>query len=169
MRLASCQAQTGQRVAPFVDSGWAVGSRHSTHSAYGGPSAPSGGAGATGSGASQYVSSMSMSTRLLTASGGDPADEARRRRGEGHRPARHPGAAEALPVAHTSRVEDQLEVFSGLASLGRTMTKPSPWSISWTASPDPPRTIEPTLCERFRLVVSCWLQPTTASVSTYTG
>lgn len=45
-------------------------------------------------------------------------------------PAQHPGAAEAVPVAHSPEVQGQLEVFSGRASLGRTMTKPSPWSIS---------------------------------------
>lgn len=49
VRPASCQAQTGQRVLPFVDSGYSVGFRHSTHSAYGGPAS-------TGTGADAGVS-----------------------------------------------------------------------------------------------------------------
>src|SRR5690606_25036243 len=55
------------------------------------------------------------------------------------------------------------------ASLGCTMTNPSPSRRSWNASPEPPRTIEPKLCERFNEVCSCALHPTTASVSTKTG
>lgn len=83
-------------------------------------------------------------------------------------PAQHPGSAEAVPPAHAS--QPQLAVaFSGLASLGRMITKPSPSSRSWTASPDPPRIMEPKLCERCSEVVRLALQPTTASVSTRTG
>lgn len=39
MRCASCHWQTGQSVIPLCDSGYSVGSRHSTHSANGGPTA----------------------------------------------------------------------------------------------------------------------------------
>ncbi len=63
VRPASCQAQTGQSVAPLVDSGYSVGSRHSTHSAYGEPSAvPAGGAGSIRPGGSQYVPSSDGSS-----------------------------------------------------------------------------------------------------------
>lgn len=54
----------------------------------------------------------------------------------------------------------------GLASLGCTMTKPSPWSMSWKTSPEPPLSMDFRLCERW-IDVWRWLdQPTTASVST---
>ncbi|ROP46278.1 hypothetical protein EDD94_5933 [Streptomyces sp. PanSC9] len=39
VRCASCHSHTGQSVMPRYDSGYSVGSWHSTHSAYGGPSA----------------------------------------------------------------------------------------------------------------------------------
>jgi hypothetical protein len=42
VRCASCHSHTGQSVMPLCDSGYSVGSRHSTHSAYGGPSASGG-------------------------------------------------------------------------------------------------------------------------------
>ncbi len=38
-RTGGTPIQTGQSVIPLYDSGYSVGSRHSTHSAYGGPSA----------------------------------------------------------------------------------------------------------------------------------
>lgn len=79
--------------------------------------------------------------------------------------AQYPGAAQS--VAAADRLEYQLDAaFCGTSSLGRTMTKPSPWSISWTASPEPPRIMEPKDCERLREVVRLALHPTTASVST---
>src|SRR4051812_38347750 len=59
--------------------------------------------------------------------------------------------------------------FCGVTSLGRTTTYPSPWSISCTASPEPPRSIEPMDCDRCSEVCRWAVQPTTASVSTYTG
>lgn len=71
-------------------------------------------------------------------------------------------------AAHPGQVQ-LAEAFSGLSSLGRTITNPSPSSLNWTASPEPPRIIEPKLCERCSDVVSWLLQPTTASVSTHTG
>ncbi|GAB2868817.1 hypothetical protein GCM10027074_40550 [Streptomyces deserti] len=43
VRSASRHSHTGHRVIPLYDSGYSVGSRHSTHSAYGGPSALGGG------------------------------------------------------------------------------------------------------------------------------
>ncbi len=79
-------------------------------------------------------------------------------------PAQHPGSAPSVAAAHLGQV--QCAVTVSTASLGRTMTKPSPLSFSWTASPEPPRIIEPTDWERCRPVSSWALQPTTASVST---
>lgn len=141
MRWASCHSQTGQSVAPLTDSGYSVGFRHSTQSAKGGPPAAIG----AGAGVSQYGSSIrtTLSPAVPTPVRADCADHRRQRQ--------------------------LADAFCGVSSLGRTITNPSPWSISWTASPEPPRIIEPTDCERCSEVLSWALQPTTASVSTYTG
>ncbi len=76
-----------------------------------------------------------------------------------------PPPPQAVPAADP--LQPQLdEVFCGVSSLGRTTTKPWPSIFSCTASPEPPRSIDPRDCERCSEVCSCSLQPTTASVST---
>src|SRR5215212_3411757 len=59
--------------------------------------------------------------------------------------------------------------FCGVTSLGRTTAYPSPCSINCTASPEPPRSIDPIDCERCSEVARPAVQPTIASVSTYSG